>query len=68
MERRSTHDSILYSRVPHGELLMDFRRRAISLAGLSGLSAGWSLPAFGQDVEERTIRFLSDELARIHKG
>jgi TRAP-type C4-dicarboxylate transport system substrate-binding protein len=36
---------------------MDFRRRAISLAGLSGLSAGSALPAFGRDVQERTIRF-----------
>src|SRR5215203_3116679 len=36
---------------------MDPRRRAISLAGLSGLSMGFSLPALGQDVQERTIRF-----------
>jgi len=36
---------------------MDPRRRAISLAGLSGLSVGFALPAFGQDVQERTIRF-----------
>jgi len=36
---------------------MDPRRRAISLAGLSGLSMGFALPAFGQDVQERTIRF-----------
>src|ERR1700712_4130470 len=33
---------------------MDPRRRAISLAGLS---MGFALPAFGQDVQERTIRF-----------
>src|SRR6187431_2586526 len=37
-----------------GEALMDPRRRAISLAGLS---MGFALPAFGQDVQERTIRF-----------
>jgi hypothetical protein len=57
MERRSTRDSILYSQVSDGELLMDSRRRAISLAGLSGLSLGFSLHAFAQDVQEHTIRF-----------
>jgi len=36
---------------------MDPRRRALSLSGLSGLSVGFSLPAFGQDAQERTIRF-----------
>jgi hypothetical protein len=84
MERRSTHDSILYSRVLDGELLMDSCRRAISVAGVCGLSMGFALPAFGQEVQERTIRFghlkfvasyepavaklYADELARIHKG
>jgi hypothetical protein len=60
MERRSTRDSILYSPASDGELLMDSRRRAISLAGLSGLSGlsmGFSLQPFAQDVRERTIRF-----------
>src|SRR3954452_19075173 len=36
---------------------MNPRRRAISLAGLSGLSMGFTLPAFGQDVQERMIRW-----------
>jgi hypothetical protein len=52
---------------------MDPRRRAISLAGLS---MGLALSASAQDVQERTIRFYdeaiaklyADELARIHKG
>src|SRR4051794_24706779 len=39
------------------EKKMDPRRRAISLAGLSGLSVGFALPAFGQEVQERTIKF-----------
>src|SRR3954462_6054861 len=42
------------------EKKMDPRRRAISLAGLSGLSGlsvGFALPALGQDVQERTIKF-----------
>ena len=52
---------------------MDRRRRAISLAGLTGLAGGFTQPALGQAIQERTIRFTydlanSDELARIHKG
>src|SRR5437764_9194568 len=43
-----------HTRVSDGEPSMNPRRRAISLAGIS---LPFALPAFGQDVQERTIRF-----------
>ena len=67
MERRSTHASIGYSRMLDGELLMDPRRRAISVAGLSGPSMGFALPALGS-CDPAIAKLYGDELARIHKA
>ena len=46
---------------------MDPRRRAISVAGLSGLSMGFALPAFGS-YDPAIAKLYGDELARIHKA
>jgi len=46
---------------------MDPRRRAISVAGLSGPSMGFALPALGS-CDPAIAKLYGDELARIHKA